>query len=126
MFPITQERSARMRSSRKGNCCLRNPLAREDCASAILFIFDFDYHGKGAEKNDFANPDTAWKEEVDAFREICKINGIDAIVERSRSGSGAHIWIFFQKPVEASLARKFGNALLQKGEESGWIASECP
>ncbi len=51
------------------------------------------------------------------LRKICDINGIDALVERSRSGRGAHLWIFFQKPIEARLARKFGNALLNKGAE---------
>ena len=56
--------------------------------------------------------------EVDSLRKICDINGIDALVERSRSGRGAHLWIFFQKPIEAGLARKFGNVLLNKGAES--------
>lgn len=46
------------------------------------------------------------------------MNGIDTLAERSRSGKGAHLWIFFQKPIEAVFARKFGNALLRKGEES--------
>lgn len=59
-----------------------------------------------------------WKDEVDSLRKICGLNGIDALVERSRSGKGAHLWIFFQKPIEASLAREFGNALLKKGAES--------
>lgn len=92
------------------------PLLTDDTCRFI--VFDFDNHGKGAEKNDFANPDDTWKDEVDSLRRICEINGIDALVERSRSGRGAHLWIFFQKPIEASLARKFGNALLDKGAES--------
>ena len=83
-----------------------------------FIVFDFDNHDKNAEKRDFANTDDAWKEEVDTVRDICEINGIDALTERSRSGQGAHIWIFFQKPIEAVLARKFGNALLEKGAES--------
>ena len=83
-----------------------------------FIVFDFDNHEKDAEKNDFANTDDLWKEEVDSLRRICDINGIDALVERSRSGRGAHLWIFFQKPIEAELARKFGNALLNKGAES--------
>ena len=83
-----------------------------------FLVFDFDNHDKNAEKRDFANTDDIWKEEVDALREICVINGIDPLVERSRSGRGAHLWIFFQKKIEASLARKFGNALLRKGAES--------
>lgn len=81
-------------------------------------VYDFDNHEKDAEKHDFANTDNFWKEEVDALREICRLNDIDALVERSRSGNGAHLWIFFQKPIEASLARKFGNALLRKGAEA--------
>ena len=92
------------------------PLLEDD--TCRFLVFDFDNHDKNAEKRDFANTDDIWKEEVDALREICVINGIDPLVERSRSGRGAHLWIFFQKKMEASLARKFGNALLRKGAES--------
>ena len=51
------------------------------------------------------------------MRAICGLNGIDPLVERSRSGRGAHLWIFFDKPIPASLARRFGFALLEKGAE---------
>lgn len=83
-----------------------------------FLVFDFDNHDKDAEKHDFANVDEHWKEEVDTLRKICELNEIDVLVERSRSGQGAHLWIFFQKPIEAALARKFGNSLLQKGAET--------
>ncbi|MGN0672570.1 MAG: TOTE conflict system archaeo-eukaryotic primase domain-containing protein, partial [Anaerovoracaceae bacterium] len=43
---------------------------------------------------------------------------MDAVVERSRSGRGAHLWIFFKEMVPARLARRFGFALLEKGAES--------
>lgn len=92
------------------------PLLLDD--TCRFMVFDFDHHGRGAEKQDFANLDNGWREEVDALRQICNINGIDVLVERSRSGQGAHLWIFFQKPIAASLARKFGNALLKKGAEA--------
>lgn len=82
-----------------------------------FLVYDFDNHEKGAEKADFANTDDTWVDEVEAMREICALNGIDPLVERSRSGRGAHIWIFFDKPIPASLARKFGIALLEKGAE---------
>lgn len=82
-----------------------------------FLVFDFDNHEKGAEKKDFANEDDAWIEEVEAMRKICVLNGIDPLVERSRSGRGAHIWIFFDSPISASLVRKFGTALLDKGTE---------
>ena len=39
------------------------------------------------------------------------------MVERSRSGRGAHIWIFFDKSISAALVRKFGTALLDQGAE---------
>ena len=80
-------------------------------------VFDFDNHDKGAEEKDFANDDDTWIEEVEAMRKICVMNGIDPLVERSRSGRGAHVWIFFDKPIAASLVRKFGFALLDKGAE---------
>lgn len=80
-----------------------------------FLVFDFDNHEKDAEKTDFANEDEAWHDEVDALRMICKQNCIDALVERSRSGKGAHVWIFFRKPIFAATARTFGFLLLDKG-----------
>jgi superfamily II DNA or RNA helicase len=83
-----------------------------------FLVFDFDNHEKGSEQDDYANHDDQWKEEVNAMREICRVVGIDALTERSRSGRGAHIWIFFNKAIPAKTARQFGFALLDKGAES--------
>lgn len=83
-----------------------------------LLVFDFDNHAKGAEQEDYANIDDGWKEEINALRRICKNLDVDAVVERSRSGRGAHLWIFFKEIVPARLARRFGFALLEKGAES--------
>ena len=83
-----------------------------------LLVFDFDNHAKGAEQEDYANIDDGWKEEINALRRICKNLDVDAVVERSRSGRGAHLWIFFKEMIPARLARKFGFALLEKGAES--------
>lgn len=82
-----------------------------------FMVFDFDNHDKDAEEKDFANSDDTWVEEVESMREICVLNGIEPLVERSRSGRGAHVWIFFDKPIAASFVRKFGFALLDKGAE---------
>ena len=82
-----------------------------------FMVFDFDNHDKDAEEKDFANFDDTWVEEVESMREICVLNGIEPLVERSRSGRGAHVWIFFDKPIAASFVRKFGFALLDKGAE---------
>jgi len=83
-----------------------------------LLVFDFDNHAKGAEQDDHANIDDSWKEEINALRCICKNLGVEVTVERSRSGRGAHLWIFFKEMIPARMARRFGFALLEKGAES--------
>ena len=83
-----------------------------------FIVFDFDNHEKGAELTDFANTNNEWQDEVDALRKMCTLNGIYPLVERSRSGRGAHLWIFFSEPISASLARNFGFLILDKGASS--------
>lgn len=78
-----------------------------------FLVFDFDNHG-----DEEIEPSKNWQQEVDAMRDICKQNGIDALVERSRSGRGAHVWIFFSEAIQAGKARRFGEALIVKGAES--------
>ena len=41
-----------------------------------FLVFDFDNHDKGAEKDDYANVDDNWQEEVDAMRKICRGTGM--------------------------------------------------
>lgn len=52
------------------------------------------------------------KENISAYREAGSRAGVTVALERSRSGRGGHAWIFFGKPVPASLARKLGAILL--------------
>ncbi|MBI5548138.1 MAG: DEAD/DEAH box helicase family protein [Deltaproteobacteria bacterium] len=54
----------------------------------------------------------AWREDVSAVLETSRLKGVPAYVERSRSGNGAHVWIFFSAPLSASSARKLGCHLL--------------
>ncbi len=58
-----------------------------------------------------------WEEDVDAVLRACDTMAIPASLERSRSGRGAHIWIFFAEPVPASQARKLGCALITRAME---------
>ena len=53
-----------------------------------------------------------WYRDADAFLAACKAKDVPAALERSRSGNGAHVWIFFQEPVPAGLARRLGTHLL--------------
>ena len=54
----------------------------------------------------------SWQADAGAFLETCKHFDIPAALEKSRSGNGGHIWIFFSEPIPASLARKMGTFLL--------------
>lgn len=55
-----------------------------------------------------------WRADVLAYREAAERIGIKVAVERSRSGNGAHAWIFFAQPVPAALARRLGTILVAK------------
>lgn len=53
-----------------------------------------------------------WKQDVTVVMQICRSHEIPALLERSRSGNGGHIWIFFSQNIEAATARRFGMTLL--------------
>lgn len=53
-----------------------------------------------------------YQDEVLAFVGVCKGWNIPYAIERSRSGNGAHVWIFFEEPIPAFKARRLGNAIL--------------
>ncbi|HAX96418.1 MAG TPA: restriction endonuclease subunit R, partial [Prolixibacteraceae bacterium] len=57
---------------------------------------------------------TGWKKSSRAFVIKCSENNIPSYLERSRSGNGAHVWIFFEKPYSARKSRKIFISLLQQ------------
>ena len=77
------------------------PLCQDE--TCYLLAIDFD--------------DEGWQEDCATLREVCDAFGIPMALERSRSGNGAHAWFFFEDPIPASLARKFGSALLRRGNK---------
>ena len=50
--------------------------------------------------------DATWQRDAAAVRDTCKRLSFPALVERSRSGAGAHLWWFFEEDVPARLARQ--------------------
>jgi hypothetical protein len=74
------------------------PLLKDD--SCYFLAIDFDKK--------------SWMEDSAAFCETCYGLNIPIALERSRSGNGAHVWIFFSGAVSASVARNLGSYLVTR------------
>jgi superfamily II DNA or RNA helicase len=74
------------------------PLLQDETCSFLAVDFD--------KKN--------WQKDVQSFVDTCKELNVPASIERSRSGNGCHVWIFFHQVISASLSRKLGNLLLSR------------
>ncbi|TVS07495.1 MAG: DEAD/DEAH box helicase [Cyanobium sp. PLM2.Bin73] len=72
------------------------PLLEDD--SCHLLAVDFD--------------EQDWREDARAFLRICRELAVPAALEISRSGNGAHVWVFFAEAVPAREARQLGAALI--------------
>ena len=55
-----------------------------------------------------------YRNDVLAFADVCKEWNVPCSIERSRSGNGAHVWIFFDTPITAIKARKLGKSILKE------------
>ena len=58
-----------------------------------------------------------WQEDAKAFIETCRSMNLPAAVERSRSGNGGHVWLFFSEAIPAALARKLASYVLTETME---------
>jgi superfamily II DNA or RNA helicase/very-short-patch-repair endonuclease len=58
-----------------------------------------------------------WREDAAAVVETCRRSNLPAALERSRSGRGAHVWLFFEEAIPAALARKLGSLILTETME---------
>ncbi len=59
-----------------------------------------------------------WQEDILAYLHTCRDMDIPAVMERSRSGNGGHIWFFFFAPTSAKAARQMASFILTKTMES--------
>lgn len=55
-----------------------------------------------------------WALDALAYLDACHRVEVPAVLERSRSGNGAHVWVFFDGPVPATTARSLGTSLLRR------------
>lgn len=72
------------------------PLLQDDTCRFLAIDFD--------EEN--------WRSDVQMVSTACCENDIPCSVEISRSGNGAHLWIFFSEPIDAAKARALGSSIL--------------
>jgi superfamily II DNA or RNA helicase/very-short-patch-repair endonuclease len=77
------------------------PLLADD--SCWFVAIDFDKSG--------------WREDATACLDACRHLNLPAALERSRSGNGAHLWLFFEEPIAASLARRLASHVLTETME---------
>lgn len=78
------------------------PLLKDDTCSFLAIDFD-----KGE-----------WQKDVSVFTEIYRTANVPYSIERSRTGNGAHVWIFIREQLPATIARKLGKFLLKKAGEA--------
>ncbi|MBR5400448.1 MAG: restriction endonuclease subunit R, partial [Treponema sp.] len=74
------------------------PLLNDDCCNFLAVDFD----------------EQTWLDDARAFMATCEKENIFAYLERSRSGDGGHVWIFFEEKMKAKTARDLGTFLLTK------------
>ena len=81
------------------------PLLEND----TCFFLSLDFDDKDSKKD--------IKSDVLAFASVCDKYEVPIAIERSRSGNGIHIWMFFDTNIKAMTARKLGSLLLSKTME---------
>lgn len=79
------------------------PLMEGDLCQFLAL--DFDSHGE--------KKSSQWKSDILAVKKVCNEYSIPTYIEISRSGNGAHLWIFFSEKVPAKQARNLGTNLLK-------------
>jgi hypothetical protein len=87
----------------RGGCTIGTYAIRRD-DTCVFLACDFDGSG--------------WQEDAKAYQRAGAELGVDVALERSRSGNGGHVWVFFSEPVAAELARRLGTMLLARALDS--------
>lgn len=76
--------------------------------TCYFLVFDFD----AKKENESVE---ACRAEVNLLEQILNNLEIPYLKERSRSGKGVHVWLFFEEAIDLAIARLFGQLLLKKG-----------
>lgn len=79
------------------------PIQLDDRVNFLVFYFDKEN----------------WFEDAKQLVKFCQSIDLTTYLERSRSGNGGHLWIFFSQSVSAAKVREFGFTLLEKASIAG-------
>jgi len=60
---------------------------------------------------------SSWQDDVRAFAKTCSEMNVPISVERSRSGNGGHVWMFFEEPIPCMKARAIGSYFITETME---------
>ena len=115
----------------KKNVCFKPKVKCKTCSNQAFLPFNFEavrdhltgrtamgsYAITGDDTCLFLAADfdkSTWKEDISAYRKAAAEMNVEVAVEISKSGSGAHAWIFFNTYVPAGKARRLGEIILSK------------
>lgn len=77
------------------------PLTVENTTKFL--VFDIDGH----------HDNQPWQELTVSLQKVCNRHSLYPLTEISQSGKGCHVWLFFDVPIMAKIARQLGDALLK-------------
>lgn len=82
-------------------------LAGDDTVGVYALLADDTCHFLAADFDE-----EQWRDDAKAFYQSCTELGVPVALEISRSGKGAHAWVFFTGSVSARDARRLGTAII--------------
>ena len=61
---------------------------------------------------------STWQKDIQAYAKTCAEMNVPISIERSRSGNGGHVWMFFDEPIPCMKARAIGSYILTETMEN--------
>ena len=117
--PVRSSRIITAGASDARRCVVLGPLAGRESVGLYLLL-----HGDACRLLVCDFDGASWTLDALAYVEVCRNAGVPAVLERSRSGDGAHVWVFFSANVAASIARMLGAGVLRGAMEQTAAALE--
>ncbi|GAX05023.1 type III restriction protein, res subunit [Secundilactobacillus pentosiphilus] len=100
-YPLTDDVIRKHLSRHDSSAIGLYPLTKEN--TTPFLAIDIDGH----------HENQPWKQLAQSITKVCTKYDISHLIELSQSGVGCHIWLFFDRPISATKARHFGDAILQ-------------